>query len=647
MARKLFDGSDSDDDDVSKIEVNKEYARRFEHNKKREDLQRYEELKKKGVISSSSSSEDESSDEESSSSEEESNPWFRPGKKKDLEFVNTLIMLREQNPALNKKDVELFKSDDDDEEEEKEAVEKKDKKEKKKAMYLKDVTAKHLLEEGPEFDNKDDGDDIDRGKKKKTYNEEQEEIRKAFLDEVDAMEEDGEDELLRVKNKVDDDDDDDSDIEELKKKADEYFDGDENSIFLKNFILKKSWLQKEDKDDFQIKNDESDILAEDDRIDTIEESEYRFQENAGDRIIGHSREVEDSVRKKVKARKEQRKRKEERMEIAKLEREEELRHFKNLKKKEIDERVKKIMESAGIREEEVVPLSAKELEEEFDPDEYDRMMKKAFGDKYYEAEDVDPGFGSDEDDGEIEKPDFEKEDELLGLPKGWDSSGDGDGFLATRERILKLNNDGDHEEGEEEEEEEEEEDEVEVEVKEEGKRKRKRKTALLEKAKEALMEEYYKLDYEDTIGDLKTRFKYAKIKPDRYGLSTADILQTDEKELNQFVPLKKLAPYNENEWKLPKKKKYQMKMKIEELRMGRKGNDKNFDKKKRIGNDASASTSSRDATEDEKAQLENTNGDLSNLSRKSRRKQRQAHLKLSQSRLAAYGKVASKPSKKE
>ncbi|PNX63299.1 KRI1-like protein [Trifolium pratense] len=40
-----------------------------------------------------------------------------------------------------------------------------------------------------------------------------------------------------------------------------------------------------------------------------------------------------------------------------------------------------------------IPLSAAELEEEFDPEEYDRMMKKAFDEKYYiNADDADPEF---------------------------------------------------------------------------------------------------------------------------------------------------------------------------------------------------------------------------------------------------------------
>ncbi|KAG4959002.1 hypothetical protein JHK87_035635 [Glycine soja] len=144
-----------------------------------------------------------------------------------------------------------------------------------------------------------------------------------------------------------------------------------------------------------------------------------FSENPRDKVLGHARKVEGSVRKKTNARKEQRKSKEERMAIEQKEREEELKRLKNLKKQEIQEKVKKIMKTAGIHGDDIIPLSMAKIEEEFDPEEYDRMMKKAFDEKYYNAEDADPDFCSDV--MKMRSQIFEKEDELLGLPKGWDA----------------------------------------------------------------------------------------------------------------------------------------------------------------------------------------------------------------------------------
>jgi len=107
MSLQLFDGSDSENDDISKIKLNEEYARRYEHNKRREDLQRFEELKKKGLIDSPSLSEDDESESESSDDQYEIN--FNS--KSEKEFFDALIKVKKKDPVLMQKDVKLFESD--------------------------------------------------------------------------------------------------------------------------------------------------------------------------------------------------------------------------------------------------------------------------------------------------------------------------------------------------------------------------------------------------------------------------------------------------------------------------------------------------------------------------------------------------------
>lgn len=658
MVQNIFDGSDSENEDISNIKIDEEYARRFEHNKRREDLQRYEELKKKGVIGSPSHSEDDESESESSDDDNANN--FNT--KSEKEFFDALIKVKKKDPVLKQKDVKLFESDHSSEDE---SDDEKSKDKEKKSMFLKDVVAKHLIEEGPDFGDKEDETNekgISNGGKK-TYADEQEELKQAFLK---AAEKDGlgDEDFLTLKEKTGEDKVE-SEDEEFEEKLDAYFDdSNENSLFLKNYFKNKMWVDKNAENLNVGEEDLQEISDDEIEIERQEEYEVSFQENPGDRVLGHARKVEDSVRKKTNSRKEQRKSKEEREAIRQKERDEELKHLKNVKMQEIQEKVKKIKKIAGINDGDIIPLSTAELEKEFDPEEYDRMMKKAFDAKYYNEEDVDPDFGS-EGEEDMEKPDFEKEDDLLGLPKDWDECGSDGGFLAAREKALKAKientSDDDLMEGETEKED----------IPEEGSsRKRKRKTALLEKARQIMMDEYYKLDYEDTVGDLKTRFKYTKTKPNRFGLDTPEILLIDDKELNQHISLKKLAPYQEEELKLSKQKRYMLKMRAKEIlraaSLGKKKNKRSkvdsskstkVDSSKLTSNnvveeeksntaglnkkqnkkpkaDSSKSTSSNSGVvEDEKANTEESK------SRKAKRRENKSKLKLSESRLKAYGKT--------
>ncbi|CAE6227260.1 unnamed protein product [Arabidopsis arenosa] len=273
--------------------------------------------------------------------------------------------------AARNKDAKFFESDESSEEDEVDEKDKK-KKKKKKKLYLKDVQAQHLLEEGPEFVEEDEE------RKVRTYAEQQGELRRAVTDALEAggNESDGDDDFLRVVEKEGDDD-----VEvdqELAKKIDEYF-GEEAEVvenqFLKDYLVKQLWKEKEEKiiDKAELKELSEDEQAvwdqEDFEAGRPLERSYRHEENAGDIVMGQSRVVEGSVRKKDNARKVQRKSKEERMKMAEIERKEELKRLKNVKKKEMKEKMKKVLSVAGFKDGEECPLDAKDFDDEFDPEE--------------------------------------------------------------------------------------------------------------------------------------------------------------------------------------------------------------------------------------------------------------------------------------
>lgn len=92
------------------------------------------------------------------------------------------------------------------------------------------------------------------------------------------------------------------------------------------------------------------------------------------------------------------------------------------------------------------------------------------------------------------------------------------------------------------------------------------KNKVKDKELNKLIDDYYALDFEDVIaGGIKTRFQYIDVKPESYGLSDENLLFADQKLLNNYVSIKKLAPYREDEGKV-KAKLLKNKMKINQIR---------------------------------------------------------------------------------
>jgi len=72
---------------------------------------------------------------------------------------------------------------------------------------------------------------------------------------------------------------------------------------------------------------------------------------------------------------------------------------------------------------------------------------------------------------------------------------------------------------------------------------------------------------------MPTRFKYTTSGPESYGLTAAEILAADDKDLNEYVGIKKYAPYRKPRWdsKRPERLK-EFKQKMGE-KLGQPGED--------------------------------------------------------------------------
>lgn len=283
---------------------------------------------------------------------------------------------------------------------------------------------------------------------------------------------------------------------------------DEKERFLRDFVLNNGWLNRNAADapsnqtrvvelDLPV-DDESDgeggdgSSAEneddkfDDDVDAFEASyNFRFEDPDSAKIATHSREVTGSLRRPDERRKKARRARLQRKLLEKAAKAEELKQIKNAKKREIEARLLAIREAAGDG---AVDLKGIDLEGDYDPDKFDKQMQERFGDEYYSRED----------------------DEMADIDTG-------EGATATEAEVARKRNN--------------------------QSRNTKETNADQHEDVDRLMDEYYKLNYEDIVGGMPVRFKYKEVEPESFNLSPEEILTMDDKELNQMVSIKLLAPY--------------------------------------------------------------------------------------------------------
>ncbi|KAF8937952.1 KRRI-Interacting protein 1 [Dissophora ornata] len=380
----------------------------------------------------------------------------------------------------------------------------------------------------------------------------------------------------------------------------------------------KEIVREEDFDELEKSEDELDAAEE-------FESKYnfRFEEAEGNSLTGYTRTIDDSVRNKDDKRKRQRTAAKERKKEEKTRQLEDLKRAKNVKKQEIFNKLKQIQEITGNK---TVGFDEIDLETDFNPEDYDQKMESMFSDKYYDGDENEkPVFDDD-----IDTADYEAEDDNdNGSSSAEGGDGDDDEEQAETnvedEAYPPEYDDGEggYEEGYYDENggydeygygEGGDEEDVMMDAdylpggenygkpakketkKERAQREKEEKkqaklalsqggnsaavrtaVAAIEASRSMLdadkkkdfnsyLDEYYQLDYEDMVGDLPTRFKYHKVKSSAFGLTPVEILLADDKDLNEFVSLKKFAPYRRTDEQEADIQKYSKKNRVQMFR---------------------------------------------------------------------------------
>uniref|UniRef100_A0A182RTZ2 Protein KRI1 homolog n=1 Tax=Anopheles funestus TaxID=62324 RepID=A0A182RTZ2_ANOFN len=551
----LFDESDQETE-VNEFRTNKSYAKHYDEFRKKEIL--VKNLKEE--IGSSDSSDDETTDEEIV------DPDF------DKEFFRTLAFLKRKDKGKYSEEHTFFENVKPIEEV---ALTKRHHKD--KPMTVKDYERKVMLEKGGKFEDEDD-EHVQVRSASPTLVEEENKIK---------------DEIKQALNKLGDDESDEEELQqgkgggllkqrtksaaETEKEQSDYIQWladkkakeppseevkvleplkhfwtseklSKEDAFLKDYILNKRFVLNTGElptyDDIVATSEDEEELEK--QEDYERKYNFRFEEPDSDFIKQFPRVVEDSMRVERNKRKENRQAVKERKQKEKEQQKRELEELKALKLKEIREKIERLKEIAAT---ENLAMNEEDLESEFDPDEHDRRMKDMFNDEYY---------GIDEGD---QKPEFPDLDEELGVENydverlddddEEDDAGphcEDDDFVMDCDYEEKLKSGKSAKQSFQ--------DEL-MESTGKGKKKGRRQSKFREvlKAEKPLfdpedektygeyIDEYYKLDYEDMIGDVPCRFRYVETVPNDFGLTIEEILMANTRDLNKWASVKKAVQF--------------------------------------------------------------------------------------------------------
>lgn len=554
VEQKNNDGStngSSSSESKEKLIVNKKFAKDYQERKQREELRQISQQRRDIGLGSDD-------DEESSSDEEEDEDGRLLTDSMNLQFLKTMKALKNKDSSIYDPKSRFFQENDPDDDEENDDDDKK----KRKPKKFKDVLRDQILEDMEKENDEDEG-EMDKtttlAKSKFAYDDQQEALRKAFLKETGEDDEnDGEDDWMVIKKKgvpgkgdatATEIQEEFKVLEELssKKKGTTFSDprGEvhDGERFLIDFMKNKKWVDKDERGDHdmneavdqEVAKDEESSIEDLDRADEFEaQYNFRFEQAAAEMassgaplsIQTYARgQTMNTLRRQDATRKEKRQARKERKEAERKAKEEQLKRLKNAKRQEVEKKLSQVKAVIGAVDEEAIDEAAilKMLEGDYDPEQFEKAMQEAYGDDFYQKQD--PEWKSDVDvraalqndeEGDVivgqdgvdvglydDYADGQDDDEA----ENWDEEDDNEEYLGGDES---------------------------------------KESHLEKKIKSKLQDELYKLDYEDIVAGMPTRFKYRQVEPNDFGLTTQEILLARDTTLKQFVSLKKLAPYNES-----------------------------------------------------------------------------------------------------
>ncbi|KAF7798812.1 hypothetical protein EIP86_010038 [Pleurotus ostreatoroseus] len=583
---------DSDGEDIQQLTINEHYAKAFEYRKEREELAKLKERYGSDVDENDAEEEDS----EDLESEDEDGEELTPAL--DAAILRTLARIKRKDPSIYEDGKDVFQEEIKKTGEAKIFKHSSEDKSKpitirqhvlastlnpssrspspepithvKEQEALRSETIAAFHTSAPDAEDDDDF-LIPREKTKDELEREEEEYKEFlqrevgedlkglitveegdFLNDAEDEAESSQQEKKQAKEKK-------RDKKDKKAKKSERSKKEEDQEFLMNYILNRGWIDKSTKrlptykeitssrkgkeraleDDSEEEAIDAQSEAPENEIDEDEFDEvaerfetsynFRFEEPGADQIARYPRNIESLVRREDSTRKEAREKRKARKEEELLKKKEEVKRLKALKMKEVRTKLEWIGREGGKNLEDTKALEALDLDGDWDPDAHDKQMADIYG--------------QDDDDAiDDEKPQWEDDIDITDIvPNAEESEDEGAGKKKKKKKKKKQKGGDSADEGGVDVDEMDADVEMEVDEEEWDGTEEMRKRKLDE-----YMDEVYGLEFNDLVGGMPTRFRYTKVQPQNFALTPAEILLATDAELNQYMGIKKYAPYRKD-----------------------------------------------------------------------------------------------------
>lgn len=513
-------------------------------------------------VSESNIDENESGSDSDSEIEDDFGELITEDIDKGINEVITAIRNNETDKLLDPK-VNFFKEDDNSHK-----IEKNE-----KPIYLKDyhrmnILSGDALKDDEELDREDFQKTVDG---EKSYVSTQREERLNLINEINnAFETDDKGKRDESNHSENDDDDDDEFLVKKDKKDNDHesitvkptLNPENDEEFLNEFMKHKAWIPHEgDKEiNLDINNDDEEF---DNAVEDFENAyNFRFEDPNANEIVSYARNQATLRRSATTSRRKKRDELKQEKEMAKKDKDQAIQKKKIKKVNKLTDLIENLKKEFGIEnisQEFINKITNNLMKNDYNEDDWDKIIAELFNDEFYNNSTTMDNQGIDYEDGEMVKP-------------TWDDD---------------IMYDGE----EEEEEEEEKEEEREVHNKKQSKKEKKESKQKVKKEKKKLHDlienavEENKLAIIEEVEEEKrgrsrskdsngnelnedgtVKFRYREVSPESYGLSVRDIFAADDADLNEFISLKKFAPYRAAELRHKDKRKVTKARRIREWR---------------------------------------------------------------------------------